>query len=198
MSAHEAEGRSNASTSKRKRELINELDSDEEETGSQLPQSQPERRHVENLIFKEWARKRAQEATRDDVKQQLKSVNEEASSIKEILAKQSISQKITNPRDYQIQLFEIAKKQNTIAVLGTGSGKTHIATLLLRWTLDIELENRAAGKTPKTAFFVVSLMSSAIWAPLTLLRSTQFNLSFSRPTFFNAILIRALKASVVK
>jgi endoribonuclease Dicer len=64
--------------------------------------------------------------------------------------------KITDPREYQMELFERAKHQNTIAVLPTGSGKTLIAVLLLRHILDQEVENRAAGQTSKHAFFLVT------------------------------------------
>ncbi|GFR13484.1 endoribonuclease Dicer [Trichonephila clavata] len=36
------------------------------------------------------------------------------------------------PRDYQIEILEYAKEQNTIACLGTGTGKTFIAVMLIR------------------------------------------------------------------
>ncbi|GIY47027.1 endoribonuclease Dicer [Caerostris darwini] len=36
------------------------------------------------------------------------------------------------PRDYQIEILEIARRQNTIACLGTGTGKTFIAVMLIR------------------------------------------------------------------
>ncbi|KAK5660230.1 hypothetical protein OQA88_12764 [Cercophora sp. LCS_1] len=62
---------------------------------------------------------------------------------------------IENPRDYQVELFERAKTQNTIAVLDTGSGKTLIAALLLRWTLENEVEDRAKGNPKRIAFFLV-------------------------------------------
>ncbi|KAK4172843.1 hypothetical protein QBC36DRAFT_246686 [Triangularia setosa] len=62
---------------------------------------------------------------------------------------------ITSPRDYQLELFERAKTQNTIAVLDTGSGKTLIAALLLRWTIQNELENRSQGLPKRIAFFLV-------------------------------------------
>ncbi|KAF2829146.1 dicer-like protein 1 [Ophiobolus disseminans] len=84
-----------------------------------------------------------------------KCANEEQLSIRDILAGQDTTVRITNPRDYQTELFQRAKIQNTIAVLDTGSGKTHIATLLLRHVLDEELENRAKGAVHKTAFFLV-------------------------------------------
>lgn len=36
------------------------------------------------------------------------------------------------PREYQVELFEKARKSNTIAVLDTGSGKTLIAIMLIK------------------------------------------------------------------
>lgn len=80
---------------------------------------------------------------------------------------------IASPREYQIELFERAKERNIIIVLDTGtswtlrgvtsshltwaagSGKTLIAALLLRHTLDQELERRAIGQPKKVAFFLV-------------------------------------------
>ncbi|KAJ8060240.1 hypothetical protein OCU04_010584 [Sclerotinia nivalis] len=62
---------------------------------------------------------------------------------------------IESPRDYQLELFEKAKKQNIIAVLDTGSGKTFIAVLLLRYIIDQELEDRAIGKSKRVSFFLV-------------------------------------------
>ena len=63
---------------------------------------------------------------------------------------------ISGAREYQIELFERAKAQNTIAVLPTGAGKTLIAVLLLKHILDQELEDRALGKAHRGAFFLVS------------------------------------------
>ena len=72
------------------------------------------------------------------------------------LINQSESQPIiSTPRTYQIELFEMAKKRNVIAVLDTGSGKTLIAVLLLRHTFAQELEDRAVGKPKRVSFFLV-------------------------------------------
>ncbi|KAL2267597.1 hypothetical protein VTJ83DRAFT_4874 [Remersonia thermophila] len=62
---------------------------------------------------------------------------------------------IANPRDYQLELFELAKKQNTIAVLDTGSGKTLIAALLLRWIIQNELVDRAQELPKRISVFLV-------------------------------------------
>lgn len=78
---------------------------------------------------------------------------------------------INDPREYQLELFEIAKIRNTIAVLDTGlsspmtgyrpsnhvigSGKTLIACLLLRHTVDEELQARLSGKQKRVSFFLV-------------------------------------------
>ncbi|PHH81314.1 hypothetical protein CDD82_1058 [Ophiocordyceps australis] len=62
---------------------------------------------------------------------------------------------IKSPREYQMDLYHRAKERNSIIVLDTGSGKTLIAALLLRHTLDNELERRARGLSAKIAFFLV-------------------------------------------
>ncbi|KAL4872672.1 hypothetical protein BDV12DRAFT_210544 [Aspergillus spectabilis] len=60
-----------------------------------------------------------------------------------------------DPREYQIELFERAKAENTIAVLATGAGKTLIAVLLLKYTIENELNNRADGEPHRISFFLV-------------------------------------------
>lgn len=54
------------------------------------------------------------------------------------------SRKRLEPRDYQMELYERARRENTIAVLGTGTGKTLIACLLIKDILVQERVNRAA------------------------------------------------------
>jgi endoribonuclease Dicer len=47
------------------------------------------------------------------------------------------------PRRYQEEVFEQAKESNVIAALGTGSGKTYISTLLIKY---MSLKPESAGK----------------------------------------------------
>jgi endoribonuclease Dicer len=42
------------------------------------------------------------------------------------------------PRRYQEEVFEQARKENVIAALETGSGKTYISVLLLKWISMLE------------------------------------------------------------
>jgi hypothetical protein len=55
------------------------------------------------------------------------------------------SKKRLEPRDYQMELYERARRENTVAVLGTGTGKTLIACLLIKDILVQERVNRVAG-----------------------------------------------------
>ena len=72
-----------------------------------------------------------------------------------MIANQDIGGGALDPREYQIELFERAKSQNTIAVLDTGSGKTLVAVLLLKYILETEVVDRAEGAKPRVAFFLV-------------------------------------------
>ncbi|KAI1377597.1 hypothetical protein F4677DRAFT_414896 [Hypoxylon crocopeplum] len=73
-----------------------------------------------------------------------------------LLVREAESEKIiSSPREYQTELFERAKQKNIIAVLDTGTGKTLIAALLLRYTIEQELEDRNAGQLSRTSFFLV-------------------------------------------
>ncbi|KAL1840707.1 hypothetical protein VTJ49DRAFT_202 [Mycothermus thermophilus] len=81
---------------------------------------------------------------------------------------------IANPRDYQLELFELAKKQNTIAVLDTGSGKTLIAALLLRWTIQNELVDRSQGLSKRISFFLVDKVALVFQQHAVLERNLDF------------------------
>ena len=64
--------------------------------------------------------KRTAKITNEEVQAVVENVNEEDLSIRSLMAKQESNVIITDPREYQLELFEKAKKQNIIAVLDTG------------------------------------------------------------------------------
>ncbi|KAL9000121.1 MAG: hypothetical protein Q9169_001196 [Polycauliona sp. 2 TL-2023] len=104
--------------------------------------------------FEDWRLQHAKLVTDEEIRLRQRIVADESLSVRELIRKDQAS-KITSPREYQLELFERAKQQNTIAVLDTGSGKTLIAVLLLRHILDQELEDRSLGKKHRIAFFLV-------------------------------------------
>jgi endoribonuclease Dicer len=131
-------------------------DSDADDGPAQVANPISAKRRAQDEIMKAFAANVINHVTQKEVREATaKGANEGQLSIRDILASQETTVRITNPRDYQTELFQRARTENTIAVLDTGSGKTHIATLLLRHVLDEELENRAKGCVPKTAFFLV-------------------------------------------
>lgn len=133
-------------------------ESDDEAPHVGAPSNWTEKRRAQRSIFDSWITSSAgQEALKPKTKDgRNKEDVDEQQSVSSLLMQQQGSKIVKNPREYQTELFERAKKENTIAVLDTGSGKTLIAVLLLRWIIDNELENRAAGKSPKIAFFLVA------------------------------------------
>ncbi|KAI9598092.1 hypothetical protein BDF19DRAFT_411427 [Syncephalis fuscata] len=71
---------------------------------------------------------------------------------------------VLEPRDYQIEMFEHAKKSNIIAVLETGAGKTLISAMLIKYVLSKEYSNIAPSNeqevveaTVKTAEVPISV-----------------------------------------
>jgi len=64
--------------------------------------------------------KRTAKVTKDEVQAVIENADEENLSIRSLMAKQESTVIITDPREYQLELFEKAKKQNIIAVLDTG------------------------------------------------------------------------------
>ncbi|KAL8890175.1 MAG: hypothetical protein Q9215_002650 [Flavoplaca cf. flavocitrina] len=113
-----------------------------------------ETKKADKQKFETWRIQHAKNVTDEEIRLRGRTVADESLSIRELMRKDQPN-KITSPREYQLELFERAKQQNTIAVLDTGSGKTLIAVLLLRHILDQELEDRAAGKKHRIAFFLV-------------------------------------------
>lgn len=132
---------------------MEDIDSDTEDT-PQLPQNVSEKRRAQNVIFRSFILQAAEREVKKQ-KDDDKDAADEEMSIRDLMAKHEATPIITDPREYQIELFERAKTQNTIAVLDTGSGKTLIAVLLLRHVIDQELEDRRSGKSPRISFFLV-------------------------------------------
>jgi endoribonuclease Dicer len=141
-------------------------DNDADNVRAHGPTTTSEKRRAQNEVMNAFAADIGAFVTQKEVDEATsKGTNEEQLSISDILASQDTTVRITNPRDYQTELFQRAKNDNTIAVLDTGSGKTHIATLLLRHVLDEELESRAKGCEPKTAFFLVRRRKTSFTDP---------------------------------
>jgi endoribonuclease Dicer len=133
-------------------DLDNQVDEDISDSEPESTRSSPA---VQAQILKN-------RANRDAFNKFLQQQNDEQTTIQEFdntfTSKTSESSKhiIEDPRDYQTELFERAKKENIIAVLDTGSGKTLIAALLMRYIAWKELEDRANGKQAKMSFFLVT------------------------------------------
>lgn len=133
-----------------------ENDMDEEvEIESFGPRTAAEKRMEQKGVFDDWFHERVASITKEEVRETLKRSDEESLSLRGLLAKQESDRVISDPREYQLELFDRAKKENTIAVLDTGSGKTLIAVLLLRHIIDQELERRELGEEEQVAFFLV-------------------------------------------
>lgn len=138
-------------------DTVAESDGESESDSARLPTSSSEKKRARYSRFHTWRKDTAEVDFKKQVKQnESRSTADEALSIRDLLAKQESTPIIADPREYQIELFERAKQQNTIAVLDTGSGKTLIAVLLLRHVLDQELIDRAMGNPPRISFFLVS------------------------------------------
>jgi endoribonuclease Dicer len=131
-------------------------DGEQDAEVSHEAETSQEKRRLRDTIFEAYVSNKTSDITRIDIQVSLEGVGDEKLSVREILAKEEPSRQILTPRDYQTELFQRAREENIIAVLDTGSGKTHIATLLLRHTLDLELEARRNNESPKIAFFLVS------------------------------------------
>jgi len=133
-----------------------EIGDDEEPDTLQLKQVKPgSRKREQYATFDSWFSQKAKQISQSIIGQTMKTEDEEALSLRTIMARQESARIIASPRDYQMELFEKAKQENSIAVLDTGSGKTLIAVLLLRHTIDQELEHRAAGRHKRISFFLV-------------------------------------------
>lgn len=134
-----------------------EVDSGDEADPLLEPVPAPNQFRLEQQdLFKALVLENAAKVDEKQEKKRLKcSANiDDGLTIEQLMQEQS-KVALNDPREYQLELFERAKKENTIAVLETGSGKTLIAVLLIRHILDQELEDRAKGLSPRTTFFMV-------------------------------------------
>ena len=132
-------------------------ESDEEQQKDTGPVDVAEKWKAQSRNFKTWALNQAEKITAVHMDRELHDKKDEGLSVRDLLHRQERPKTIKNPRDYQLELFERAKAENTIAVLDTGSGKTLIAVLLLRHVIDEELERQAAGHLHRISFFLVGL-----------------------------------------
>ena len=61
-----------------------------------------------------------------------------------------------NARPYQLELLDAALEENTIVLLGTGSGKTFIAVMLLKQMSYMILDSYKANPHSKRTIFLVN------------------------------------------
>ena len=95
-------------------------DRDEDQDSAAKQPRYSEKRQAQNTKFNAWLSQRQQKVTKDEVQAVLQNADEETLSIRSLMAKEESQLIITSPREYQLELFEKAKKQNIIAVLDTG------------------------------------------------------------------------------
>ncbi|KAL6812917.1 hypothetical protein GGI42DRAFT_364309 [Trichoderma sp. SZMC 28013] len=128
-------------------------DVDQSDETSDAQKAPIAKKRQQDLAFQDWLVKNQTELTATS-KVDLDSHLEKL-SISRLYQESAFQKIIMSPREYQIDLFERARDENTIVVLDTGSGKTLIAALLMRHVLQLELQSRADGYRHKTAFFLV-------------------------------------------
>ncbi|PWY95843.1 dicer-like protein 1 [Aspergillus sclerotioniger CBS 115572] len=136
-----------------------ESNDDEQESSNQTGVTQ--QRRIQNAKFEALLAQRADTAPANVTRAVPCDLPDAQLSTAHLVAKQDLGSGTLDPREYQVELFERAKLQNTIAVLDTGSGKTLIAVLLLKHTIQKELNDRAEEKPHRISFFLVDSVTLA-------------------------------------
>ncbi|RKP26846.1 hypothetical protein SYNPS1DRAFT_27476 [Syncephalis pseudoplumigaleata] len=85
------------------------------------------------------------------------------------------------PRDYQLEILEQAKKENIIAVIETGAGKTLISALLIKYVLSEEYTLARRGRTAPPA--AVPAESTPSGRPLVMFIVNHVTLVHQQATF---------------
>jgi endoribonuclease Dicer len=103
--------------------LKDELSSDDSDNDDEAVPNQndfSQRRRVQNAQFEALLSKRADADSNEAIDRAPIALSDGELSIAHLVAKQDLGNGMLDPREYQIELFERAKTQNTIAVLDTG------------------------------------------------------------------------------
>ena len=136
--------------------IADDSDTDDDKHAANVPGpllTNSQRKQAQNTLFEDYVREKDESQLRERVQRAEISMH----SVDDINLPATANGRriIDRVRDYQSELFARAKAGNIIAVLDTGSGKTLIAALLLRETVSKEMDDRAAGRSPRTSFFLV-------------------------------------------
>lgn len=92
-------------------------DIDEQESGHRHIS---QRRKLQNAKFEALLSHRVEVDSAEDARPAIPNVPDAELSTAHLVAKQELGAGLLDPREYQVELFERAKAQNTIAVLDTG------------------------------------------------------------------------------
>lgn len=96
------------------------------ERGSNIPSSTLGLSHKHSVCWaaSKWYYRlnaKAEEVVKEEIQEVVDPANEELLSIRKLMARQDAANVLINDaREYQVELFERAKKQNIVAVLDTG------------------------------------------------------------------------------
>ncbi len=136
--------------------IADDSDTDHDEHATDVPDSMLDnsrRKQAQDAVFEDYVRKK-DETQLQQREQRAEILIHQVDDMNQTAPAKDL-RIIDRVRDYQSDLFARAKAGNIIAVLDTGSGKTLIAALLLRETVSKEMDDRAAGRSPRTSFFLV-------------------------------------------